>query len=71
MRLKQFLQRKTQVLPSPYRHRYKTLSISLHLKQLFALFLIHQRYQKRSEIAEYKALEELEDKLNTITDAYL
>ena len=71
MKLKQFLQRKTQVLPSPYRHRYRTSSISLHLKQLFALFLIHQRYQKRSIITETKSAEELEDKLNTITNTYL
>ena len=41
------------------------------MKQLFALFLIHQGYQKRSEIAECKSSVELEDKLNTNTDADL
>ena len=70
MKAKQFLQRNIQALSALYRHRYRTSLCSLHLKQLFVLFLIHQRYQKRLEITETKSAEEQEDKLNTITDIY-
>ena len=55
MKLKQFLQRKIHVLSPPYRHRNRTSWGSLHLKQLFALFLMHWWYQKRSVITECKS----------------
>lgn len=67
IKLKQFLQRNIQVFFPPYRHRHRTSSSFLHLKQIFAFCLIHQRYQKRSVITENK----LPDKLNKIADAYL